>query len=302
MGSRLKKKRIIWLIILVAALYTAAELGLTAVIYGAVFSRYEAESVPECALEYVGVEFESGGDTLRGRLYECAGADTLIVTVPGLHAEAAELAPLCEALYEKGYSVLVFDPAGAGESEGDARGFVRIVLDADACISFAEENALFGHDRTVLLGHSRGGYAVCRAAAGHDSVAAVIAASAPDSAMDACIAGAAEFVGPAAYSNVGGLFIVQSLLFSPAETLCSASKSASEWGGPLLILQGSEDKTVPAERFSVYSKLKEPKEGVEALLIECGHDDILISEGEANARAVEDIAAFLRAVAVKADR
>ncbi len=293
MAAGIKKRRIILLFLLTAAAYAAAELGLTALIYGAVFSRYEARELPAASMPFAEVAFDSMGDELCGRLYE-SGSDLLVIMIPGIHAEAAELAPAAEAIRGMGYSVLIFDPAGVGKSEGTVRGFYRIVYDTDACIRFAEENGLFGADRAVLLGHSRGGYSACIEAAKHDCVCAAAALSAPDTPLEATLAGSEAVVGTLARANAAALFTVQSLLFSPGETLESASDALARCEKPVLILQGEYDDTVPEVRFSVYSKRRKLGDYAMISLLPCAHGDMLLKDGGVNGDAMEEISRFLR--------
>ena len=301
MEAGVKKGRTILIFLLTAAVYAAAELGLTALIYGAVFSRYEAVEPPESSMPYTEVAFDCRGDALFGRLYEC-GSGLLVIMIPGIHAESAELAPAAEAICGMGYSVLIFDPAGTGKSGGDARGFYRIVYDTDACIRFAEENGLFGAERAVLLGHSRGGYAACIEAAEHDCVCAAAALSAPDTPLEATLAGSQAALGTVGRANAAALFTVQSMLFSPQETLASASDALARCKKPALILQGENDSVVPCESFSVYSKREKLSDSARAVLLPCAHGDILLNDGEANEEAMKLIEEFLHGVQVTAGR
>ena len=85
---------------------------------------------------------------------------------------------ISRALNEEGIAVLRFDFTGLGESEGDfaQTGFSSNVEDLVAAASFMAER---GQPPAVLIGHSLGGAAVLRAAAGIPSAKAVATIGAP---------------------------------------------------------------------------------------------------------------------------
>ncbi len=125
------------------------------------------------------IEFKSGGDTLRGTLYEpnAPRPHPAIIFAHGLLSTRDEFGDYPQKFCERGYLALAFDFRGHGASEG-TRGLVaeaRLVEDLIHALDYIEANPGIDNNRIALFGHSLGGGAVLCATARDARVRAVIA-------------------------------------------------------------------------------------------------------------------------------
>ena len=279
----------------------------TKLVYDGIFVRYDpAPASPSAELSAViaareTVSFLSGENRLSGYLYRATGenaADALIVLAPGYHACADEYLWQIESLLDYGWSVFAFDPTGSCHSEGDSLvGFPQELCDLKAALAFLDENDRFGLSKLVLLGHSRGGYAVC-CAAGETDVAAVVTVSGINSAMEGIMSASVEAIGPVAYGNYPFLWAYQTLLFGGDIVSANAAQILSDTAVPVLIVHGQQDTTVPTDKYSILSHRDEIHSGaVEVYMCEDagqdGHTNLLFdADGTANDALMQKIHTF----------
>ncbi len=235
----------------------------TKLIYDSIFGRYEIPEleIPQALAQTVEgretLRYDSGENTLQGYLYRSQAElqhDGLIVLVSGLHACADAYLWQIQSLLDYGWSVFAFDATGSCHSEGDnAVGFSQILLDTEQTLRFLESRDCFGYESLVLMGHSRGGYAACCALRDGTAVDAVISVSGVNSAMEGVVGSAAQYVGPVAYGNYGGLWLYQTMLFGSNVVGLEACEELSRRDIPALIIHGQNDETVPIDQYSVFS-------------------------------------------------
>ncbi|MCR5610298.1 MAG: lysophospholipase [Clostridiales bacterium] len=286
------KKRAAWIIIPAALLaFLILSFAVTGAVYARVFRRFDKSAPYYPAREEFA--FKSGKNELKGFLYG-RGSDELIVIVSGFRAIQEDCLPLVTALTDEGFSVFTFDPTGVGRSGGrDQKGFPQIVQDLDACLDLIEENGRFGCSRITLLGHSRGGFAACMEASRADRVITVGGLA---STMDGVLQGAYTKVGKAVYLNYPLLYLWQTILFGKDGADASAVDALLACDTEVLVIQGGTDKSVPADRFSVYSKAPElsSRSNISFAVVSGGHVDVLYSDGRANPATLNLILEFLQ--------
>lgn len=297
------KKRI-WIIIAVIAVFLAASLLATKLIYDAVFVRYDsAAQVPAELTELVQARqvcsFPSGENTLTGYLYPGSG-DALVVLAPGFRAGADDYLWQIQALLERGWSVFTYDATGSCRSQGSSTvGFPQSLLDMEAALKYVEKCQSFGYNDIVLLGHSQGGYAAGCALGGEHDIAAVVTVGGINSAMEGVLGYAETYVGPLAYGNYGFLWLYQTMLFGPRAVNAQAAEAIGESNVPTLVIHGSGDAQVSAQRGSIYAH-KEALEGSHVTILyweapNSGHTSLLFDpDGTANQELMDQIHLFLQ--------
>src|SRR5262249_52438293 len=129
-------------------------------------------------MERADTTFTSGGDTCAAWLYAGVPGDSvppcpIVVMAHGLSGTRRDrLGPFAERFAAAGYSALVFDHRGFGDSGGERDRFepARQLEDWAAAIAFARTLS----DRVVTFGSSMGGGNALAAAAADRGVAAAI--------------------------------------------------------------------------------------------------------------------------------
>jgi alpha-beta hydrolase superfamily lysophospholipase len=123
------------------------------------------------------VSFRSADGLLRGWLGRGRAGAPAVVLVHGYRGSREEMTPWAEFLLRAGYTVLLFDTRGCGQSEGRA---VGLGATESRDISAAVAAAMKGGDtaKVAVLGISLGAGAAILAAASDPSIAAVVADSA----------------------------------------------------------------------------------------------------------------------------
>lgn len=306
--SRVNLRKVLRNIIIVTLSFVIISFATTKIVYDNVFVRYDNEilvsSFPDEIKAYVlnaqGYEFESGENTLKGSLLRADGGDTLIVMVPGYHAEYNEYFYIAKSFIDGGYSVFLFDTTGHGESEGESSvGFSQAVIDLNCAIDFIKKSENFGFKNIVLFGHSRGGYAACCSLKDNKNISAVISVAGLNSAMEAVVAPAQNYVGFLAYCGYPFLWSYQSMLFGSDITSRSAAECISDTSVPVFIANGTNDTVAPLDKVSIISYKDDIKsENVTYYLSdkegENGHTDILFGQNNrVNQNLMNEIFEFL---------
>lgn len=301
-------KRISIIIISILLAFSFISMIATKVIYDSIFVRYDSDVSVSAKLSDMQnnrqtFDYEGEENLLRGYLYESSEKDkkdALVVLAPGFHAGADDYLWQIKSLCDYGWSVFAFDSTGSCESQGEsAVGFPQILLDMDATLKYIENNNRFGYNDIVLLGHSRGGYAVCCALQYDYDVSAVVSVSGVNSAMEGIMGSSTQYVGNFAYANYGFLWLYQSMLFGADTANVSADEEISESDVPVLIVHGDNDETVPMDKFSIISHSDEiSSDNVEYYICRQenhnGHTDLLFDDdGSANDKLMEAINDFL---------
>ncbi len=303
------RRKLLWILAGIVAAYAAISMVATKIVYDSIFVRYDtpAPQTPEELTSMVAqreaVQYYSGENRLCGYLYRADGAQdqhTLVILVPGLNAGADDYLWQISSLLEEGWSVFAFDATGTRASQGEsAVGFSQILLDLNETVKYVEKSDCFGYNDLVLFGHSRGGYAACCALSGEYDISAVISVSGVNSPMEGIIGASAQYVGVLAYGNYGGLWLYQTMLFGADAVNTTAQEALTDSSVPVLIIHGSEDPGVPAEKYSIMSHRSEIKsDRVQYILCtdpgQNGHTSLLFDpDGTANDKLMAQIDAFL---------
>ncbi len=284
-----KKRAAIAAIILLAAFLL--DMAATKVVFDGVFDGYDLpaayseedfDDILAADTEDFGVSI--GKETLRTRLYkpqDTGDGSALVMLLPGMRAGFEDHLPLIAALLREGYCVFAIDPTGCRGSGGNsAVSFYRSVDDIDACLGFVEKAELWGCNALFLIGHSRGGYAVCRAVSSRHDITGVVSVSAPNSPMDAVLGSSSGFVGSAlTYANLPALWLYQAIVCGPANVTASASSDVAASDVPVLVIHGAEDSVVPAFSRSLYSHRDDLEGGNAYFLLTSGdHTGVLYRE------------------------
>lgn len=288
-------------IVIAAVILIVSTFAVTKIVYDSTFQRYDCSKdhtsgYSELCASRRELEFFSGDNKLCGYLYG-NGGDILVVLVPGYRACADEYLAQTEYFTDAGMGVFAFDPTGSGKSGGDsAVGFSQAVCDLEDALSFIEENNGFGYRKTVVFGHSRGGYAACCAAGMDFDISAVVTVGGVNSAMEGIIEPVADRVGFLAYSNYPMLFGYQVMLFGDKANM-NAADIISDSDIPVLVVHGKNDVQVSLQKYSVISHREEITSPYAEYII-CdtagsdGHVNLLFDGESANKQLMDSIIDF----------
>ena len=278
----------------------------TKVVYDSTFTRYDViPEVPSALNEMIdsrrSVKFLSGKNELNGYLYT-ANDDGLVVLAPGYHASVDDYLWQIKSLNDKGWSVFCFDTTGSCLSEGSSSvGFSQAVYDLRNALDYLKSNDNFGYRSVYLLGHSRGGYAVCGALDKGYDIKAAVTISAVNSSMDAIIQPVESKIGKLAYINYPFLSMYQASLFGDEVANINAANEVAVSGVPVLIVQGSADDKYTKDRYSLYAhSIKNRHSNVEYYICDekgkNGHTSILFEQGgkQANQDLMDEIDRFFK--------
>lgn len=305
-SSKKKSAKRIWSGIIISVFFAVITLFiLTKLIYDGTFTRYDViPEVPSALNQTVEkrkeVSFLCGENKLQGYLYQGEG-NGLIVFVPGYRASADDYLWQIQEFLNCGWGVFSFDTTGSCRSEGDSSvGFPQVSLDLDAALEYIEKNDRFGYEKIFLVGHSRGGYAVCSALDGEHDIAAAVTVSGVNSCMDAIMQPVADKIGFLAYGNYPTLWLYQSLMFGADTVSTEAHTEINESNLPVLVIQGTEDTKYTEKKYSVYShSIDNQSDNVEYYLYDApgqnGHTSLLFdADGSANDKVISEIDLFFK--------
>lgn len=309
-----KAKKIIRIVLIVILSFIAISFAMTKIIYDHIFARYEVQDiVADYEEEFEDLvnmrsayDFYVGKTRLQGYLYEAQylpegsgnKADSVVIIAPGIHRDCEEFLPLIQSFMEHDYDVFIFDPMGCGHSDGKSMvGYSQETFDLEAAVDCVDSH--WDYEHVFLFGHSRGATAVCAAAETCD-VDGVVEVSGLNEAMDAIMTYSVGAIGNAAYGNYPFLWLYQVALFDTETMKFEADDAIDETGLPFMIVQGSEDDTATADKFSIYAHKDEIESDkvVYEYYTEEGdnqHTDILYEDEDfmiANQDLMEKICAF----------
>lgn len=256
---------------------------ITKTVYDSIFGRYDPDpkDIPE---EYSQIwkkaektSFLSGENRISALLFDSEG-ESVVIIVQGINSVMSDHLFEIDSFLSDGRDVFIFDPTGAGESEGEsAVGFSQTLFDLDCAVDHVESR--YGYTEIFLFGHSRGGYSAIGILSERDDIQAAVSVSAPNSPMEAVIGGATEKIGPLAYGNYPILYAYQAMLFDRDTVSLSCSEVLSKTEVPVLVVHGEYDTTVSIDKFCAYSYIgEEYGENIEFRSFKKGHTDILTDE------------------------
>lgn len=207
------------------------------------------------------VEFAGNrGQVLRGNLYSETGSQdfkALLVFAHGMGGGHLSYTTELDFFAKRGYMVLAYDNTGTMASEGKSLvGMPQAVSDLRSALAFAKQDVRTKALPVVLVGHSWGGYTVCRVLYFHPNVKGVVAFSAPDDVPSLLCAQAKAMTG----KNLGFLEpflrLYERIRFGKAAAM-RTSEIAAQADVPVLLLHGEKDTTVrPADAAATQEILK----------------------------------------------
>ena len=265
----------------------------TKIIYDMAFKRYD----PAEPIEYLSddrftdlvncrqeLSIASGKDTIKAYAYDTENEKGMVVIAPGVNAGADDFIPVVNTFKNEGYDVLAFDPTGSTGSTGKSmKGYSQEIKDLEVVLEYVDTE--YPGEDLYLFGHSRGAFTVCTALEADEDIKAAVAIGAHNTAMDAIMALSTRYVGKVANLNYPALWCYQAILFGPKTVNLRATDLLDESDVPVMIVQGSEDKSAPAGEYSLYSHRDEITEDdviyyYSDLEDSNGHTDIIFDEDE----------------------
>ena len=168
-GRRLLRRSLLGAVAVVGIYWVVLPVGIGLMATHRPRERVEAVDLGRAALS-VSLRTVDGLD-LRGR-YVSSRNGAAVIVFPGSSSRAAQ----ARVLVRHGYGVLMLDPRGYAESEGDPNMFGWSgARDVDAGVAFLAGRADVRDDRIGGLGFSVGGEVMLDAAAGNPALLAVVA-------------------------------------------------------------------------------------------------------------------------------
>ena len=246
----------LWLkiVIVIALVLVVAFLGISAYLGNSMTAveRLPITDTPEiCGLDYEDVSFPSRVDELQlsGWYLPAEGSQAVIIMLHGAEQHRADptinmLAIAC-SLVEHGYSVLMFDMRGHGQSEGErmSAGYFE-VRDLGGAVDYVEG---LGFDDIGVLGFSMGGVTALMAAAEDNAIDAIVSDSAYadlNDMLEPQFAQRSFF--PAFFLKP--LLVMVKFMYGVDFTAIKPVEVVDEiYPRPILFIQGALDDTVPPE-------------------------------------------------------
>jgi pimeloyl-ACP methyl ester carboxylesterase len=166
--NSVKKIRIMQIALIVIGALLVVYIGLS--VYGA----WRAMNIPHFPLvaspTSVGLDCEDvsfgsrdGGVTLRGWFLPGKGDSVILIVNGGFQNRVddnVDTLSLTRDLIDKGYSVLLFDLRGRGESEGKGQALSNIEYDIGGAVDYLESRG-YGPENTSILGFCSGAASTC---------------------------------------------------------------------------------------------------------------------------------------------
>jgi fermentation-respiration switch protein FrsA (DUF1100 family) len=243
------------LVVLLAAI--AAFLGIS-VYLGHSMTAVERVPITDtpavCGLDYEEINFPSRVDelTLYGWYLPAEDGDAVIIMVHGAEQNRADpnvgMLGIACGLVEHGYSVLMFDMRGHGESEGDrmSAGYYE-VRDLGGAVDYVVG---IGFDDIGVLGFSMGGATAIMTAAEDEEIDAVVADSAYADLNDMIEPQFAERTSFPTFFLKPLLFMVKMMYGIDFTAIKPVEVVGDIAPRPILFIQGELDDVVPPEHAS----------------------------------------------------
>lgn len=248
--------RVLTVLVILILLFSILSAGFTSIFFSVVFGRSDRIDPAELNYECLGeiapqrktLSFESEGNHLAGYLYlpEIQTKRGVVLIAAGIESGADS--HLAETIYflQNGFYVFVFDGTGIRQSEGrGVMGLSQSRIDTRNALALLREEPLTDSLPIFLYGHSVGGYA-CASLCGEKNVSAVVSISGFVSPKETMMWYGRKKVGFLADLESPFLWMQNRILFGDDADI-SAVDAINATATPILIIEGSEDRTVPAE-------------------------------------------------------
>jgi fermentation-respiration switch protein FrsA (DUF1100 family) len=287
-----------WLkvILSVALAAIAAFLGIS-VYLGHSMTAIERVPITEnpalCGLDYEEISFPSRVDelTLYGWYLPAEGSDAVIIMVHGAEQHRAdpniETLDIACGLVEHGYSVLMFDLRGHGESEGDrmSAGYYE-VRDLGGAVDYVVG---LGFEDIGVLGFSMGGATTIMTAADCEEIDVIVTDSAFADMNDMLEPQFAErtffptfFLKPLLFM-VKMMYGIDFTAVKPVEVVGDIAPR------PIFFIQGELDDVVPPEHAQILLEASNNPLNQLWLIPDCGHVEAYVTHPE---EYMDRVAAF----------
>ena len=261
LSKRISKVLTVFLIVIIS--FAVLSAGFTAVFFSVFFSRADEADPAELSYSDLGddapprekIGFQSGGNRLCGYLYfPKENAKGIVLIAAGIASGADS--HLSETVYfiKRGFAVFSFDGTGVQKSEGrGVIGLSQSKLDTKSALETLRADARTASLPVFLYGHSVGGYA-CAALCGEEGVRAAVSIGAFASPEETMLYYGRKNAGFLADLEYPFLALENRILFG-ADANGSAVDSINSCETPVLIVEGTADRTVPAEiAISAYAQ------------------------------------------------
>ena len=287
------------LIVLLVLLFSFAVLsaGFTAVFFSVFFGRADRIEPGELLYADLGknappreaISFLSGDRLLAGYLYfpqnEPKG---MIVIAAGIASGADSHLAETVRFLENGFAVFTFDGTGVRNSEGSGViGLSQAKIDTRSALWALENDPRTNALPFLLYGHSVGGYACASLLSEAERVKAAVSIGAFSSPEETMLYYGRKKVGFLADLEAPFLMLQNRLLFG-ADADTSAIDAINESGKPVLVVEGSEDQTVPDQIAISASRARIINPNARFLTVSepyrCGHSAAWLSADAARYR------------------
>lgn len=253
-------------IIIAAALILVAAVGMivTSVMMADNFSRGDYAD-PRYIVDYyyehyqaeyprAEVEFRSGKNTLKGYIYGEGNDKGLLVFAHGIGEGHEGYLKSLLWFVDNGWRVFTYDATGSGHSEGKGtRGLPQSALDLDAALTFAENDARLNSLPVFVMGHSWGGYAAAAVLNFDHEIAGAASITGYNEPVEMILEWTVDMLGGFRYVMLPFIWTYNKALFGKYSGM-TAVNGINRTDVPVLIIHGTEDKTIRYDGAGIISK------------------------------------------------
>ncbi len=238
----------------------------------------QLEDYPSLQSDLEDAKFQSGDGTQLKGWFIAGESRATVILLHGYGCRKEAMLPHAEMLHDAGYSVLLFDFRGRGESGGDAvtLGYLERG-DVHGAVEYLGARPDVDSENIGVLGVSMGGATAILAAAEIPELKAVVSESGFKSANSAIAQSFEHFIGLPAFpfAPVTVFIIERRLGIDTGEVVPQAAVSRIS-PRPVFIIHGADDRTIdPADGEALHASARPPKQ------------DLWIIPGAAHAEGID---------------
>ncbi|PAK55948.1 alpha/beta hydrolase [Paenibacillus sp. 7541] len=238
-------------------------------------------NVQKPAQYYEEVSFQSGDAVVHGWYIPAKASDDepkpLIIVVHGWASAKSRVMSYVDPLHQAGYSLLLFDARGHGDSEGIKAPTIKSFRDdVKAAVRYAQRREDVAPGRIGLLGHSFGGMGSLLASRDKIGIKALVTDSMPARFRTIMEALLREYKMP--YAPLGPLltrmmFMRAGISSTELREELSLPAALEHRKSPVLLVHSRKDRYIPSEELDYLMRgLKNRREDVECLYVDTdGH-------------------------------